>query len=138
MIILSIIFASLLSLSYNVNHGSALLTSSFEFLVSSRKNDRYRTIPKDGYFMASKDSDDHESEETRANESKIPQLPAFGATSKGMLNNEPSSPATAFVGSRKFELQYTCAICETVSPLSLSPSLPPGSSSIFPHDCLTF
>jgi DNL zinc finger len=67
------------------------------------------------------DDDDDDRDCTAADESGIPQLPAFGASSLGTsfassLDSSSSSlnnSTTFFVGNRKFELLYTCKICET-------------------------
>lgn len=61
-------------------------------------------------------------EPLRSPDDEIPQLPAFGATSydaattpssnNNSKNNANDEQKAAFVG-RKFELQYTCKICDT-------------------------
>lgn len=50
----------------------------------------------------------HEEEPTPRTE--IPQLPAFGATSRGLRTMDLDTPA---VVNRKFQLSYTCNRCET-------------------------
>jgi DNL zinc finger len=58
----------------------------------------------------------HDDEELQSR-SEIPQLPATGSSSQKRSDSDPSRTSDTvsgtFVGSKKFQLQYTCNICET-------------------------
>ena len=84
---------------------------------------RLATSTESAVFLRrySHDNDDDRKEDT---DGGIPQLPAIGSSSIGggstdnapnkeiKRNNDDDTKATAFVGT-KFELQYTCNVCET-------------------------
>ena len=57
----------------------------------------------------------HDSDDAEPSERKIPMLPAIGESSFGDQSSnvsDLSSDKPSFVGD-KFELQYTCKVCET-------------------------
>jgi DNL zinc finger len=68
------------------------------------------------------DDDSHDDDSCRNTASDgIPQLPPIGATS---MSNKPSSGMTSednpFVANHKFQIQYTCNICETRNTNTIS------------------
>jgi len=70
------------------------------------------------HFLASNDNDDD-------GESSIPQLPAFESHKTGPAASSVSGDAAQlhqkpFVASRKFQLQYTCNVCDTRNAHSVS------------------
>lgn len=71
------------------------------------------------------DDDDAEDTLKQEQESGLPLLPYFGSSSQTFFDpfdgtlphlkpeNDPDADAKPFVANRKFELQYTCNICDT-------------------------
>jgi hypothetical protein len=74
----------------------------------------YRVGVRDGVsaLLASTESDD--------DEKGIPQLPAIGSSSRDENAPKSNDENKPFVASRKFQLQYTCNICETRNTHSVS------------------
>jgi transcription elongation factor Elf1 len=102
-------------------------SSSFPSLTShdgNRRRDNPTTTAL-GSRPRRRNSDRDEGEADRSNyhsddgaEKEIPQLPAFGATSRGMHSSATSraknmTTTDATLVNRKFDLLYTCNLCDT-------------------------
>ena len=95
------------------------VTEFTNFSSKNEKGKRRQKFCRECAMLQSK-SDGNDSEVEKAEESQniLPGLPPIGASSYDSTDtskqtNKDGSQNVGFVGNQKFELQYTCKICET-------------------------
>lgn len=94
------------------------ITESTTFSRKREGNRRPKIFTECVMFQSKSDGNDSEVENAEESQNLLPGLPPIGASSydstdKSKRANKDGSQNVGFVGNQKFELQYTCKICET-------------------------